>query len=241
VKRHGRAAAGAPNPNQGAAGGVAAGGATAGGFIPQSSSVELCEKPLDKHFGYPKNFSAKYELGHEVGRGHFGHTCFARIRKGDLKGQPIAVKIISKAKVSISSSSCCISSLSLSLSQHLPSKLALLHVIVSLLQLKKKIHSSCTAAATYIPSGFIHILSPSPSLLVSPSKLFLSSLCNTKLIVLVTNTARNKVPTIIVIACAFSLPLSSPLKLFNVVTSSTETQRTSSYCHCKYSSSFTPL
>ncbi|KAH9539672.1 hypothetical protein CY35_15G069500 [Sphagnum magellanicum] len=99
VKRHGRAAAGAPNPNQGGAGGVAAGGASAGGFIPQSSSVELCEKPLDKHFGYPKNFSAKYELGHEVGRGHFGHTCFARIRKGDLKGQPIAVKIISKAKM----------------------------------------------------------------------------------------------------------------------------------------------
>jgi hypothetical protein len=82
---------------------------------------------------------------------------------------------------------------------------------------------------------------PLPLSLVSPSKLFLSSLCNTKLIVLVTNTARNKVPTIIVIACAFSLPLSSPLKLFNVVTSSTETQRTSSYCHCKYSSSFTPL
>jgi hypothetical protein len=162
VKRHGRAAAGAPNPNQGGAGGVAAVGATAGGFIPQSSSVELCEKPLDKHFGYPKNFSAKYELGHEVGRGHFGHTCFARIRKGDLKGQPIAVKIISKAKVSVSSSSCCISSLSLS--QHLPSMLALLHVIVSLLQLKKKIHSSSTAAATYIPSGFIHILSFSPSL-----------------------------------------------------------------------------
>jgi hypothetical protein len=112
VKRHGRAAAGAPNPNQAGAGGVAA-----GGFIPQSSSVELCEKPLDKHFGYPKNFSAKYELGHEVGRGHFGHTCFARIRKGDLKGQPIAVKIISKAKVSVSSSSSsCTSSLSLSLS-----------------------------------------------------------------------------------------------------------------------------
>lgn len=57
------------------------------------------EKPLDKVFGYAKNFSAKYELGHEVGRGHFGHTCLAKVRKGELKGQPVAVKIISKAKV----------------------------------------------------------------------------------------------------------------------------------------------
>ncbi len=75
-------------------GGAAAQGG--GGVIPES--VES-EKPLDKQFGYPKNFTAKYELGHEVGRGHFGHTCFARVRRGDLKGQPIAVKIISKAKV----------------------------------------------------------------------------------------------------------------------------------------------
>lgn len=57
------------------------------------------EKPLDKHFGYPKNFTNKYELGHEVGRGHFGHTCYAKIKKGDHKGQPVAVKIISKAKM----------------------------------------------------------------------------------------------------------------------------------------------
>ena len=54
---------------------------------------------LDKSFGYPKNFSAKYELGKEVGRGHFGHTCWAKGKKGELKGQPVAVKIISKAKV----------------------------------------------------------------------------------------------------------------------------------------------
>lgn len=57
------------------------------------------EKPLDKHFGYPKNFTSKYELGHEVGRGHFGHTCYAKMRRGEQKGQPVAVKIISKAKV----------------------------------------------------------------------------------------------------------------------------------------------
>jgi hypothetical protein len=88
VKRHGE------KPREGVGGAAAQGGG--GGVIPES--VES-EKPLDKQFGYPKNFTAKYELGHEVGRGHFGHTCFARVRRGDLKGQPIAVKIISKAKV----------------------------------------------------------------------------------------------------------------------------------------------
>ncbi|XP_058086885.1 CDPK-related kinase 3 isoform X1 [Magnolia sinica] len=57
------------------------------------------ERPLDKSFGYGKNFAAKYELGKEVGRGHFGHTCSAKARKGELKGQLVAVKIISKAKM----------------------------------------------------------------------------------------------------------------------------------------------
>ncbi|CAK7324259.1 unnamed protein product [Dovyalis caffra] len=54
---------------------------------------------LNKSFGYPKNLAAKYELGKEVGRGHFGHTCLAKGKKGELKGQPVAVKIISKAKM----------------------------------------------------------------------------------------------------------------------------------------------
>jgi hypothetical protein len=67
-----------------------------GGAIPEAVDNE---KPLDKHFGYPKNFTSKYELGHEVGRGHFGHTCYAKMRRGEQKGQPVAVKIISKAKV----------------------------------------------------------------------------------------------------------------------------------------------
>ncbi|XP_010251747.1 PREDICTED: CDPK-related kinase 3-like [Nelumbo nucifera] len=57
------------------------------------------ERPLDKSFGYGKNFGAKYELGKEVGRGHFGHTCSAKGKKGELKGQVVAVKIISKAKM----------------------------------------------------------------------------------------------------------------------------------------------
>ena len=67
-----------------------------GGTIPESVDNE---KPLDKLFGYPKNFTSKYELGHEVGRGHFGHTCYAKTRRGEHKGMAVAVKIISKAKV----------------------------------------------------------------------------------------------------------------------------------------------
>ncbi|KAK6275309.1 hypothetical protein POUND7_005018 [Theobroma cacao] len=54
---------------------------------------------LDKNFGYGKNLGAKFELGKEIGRGHFGHTCWAKGKKGELKGQSVAVKIISKAKM----------------------------------------------------------------------------------------------------------------------------------------------
>eukprot|EP00249_Psilotum_nudum_P023364 c28847_g1_i1 orf=1386-3134(+) len=56
-------------------------------------------KELEKSFGYAKNFPTKYELGQEVGRGHFGHTCQAKVKKGELKGQHVAVKIICKAKM----------------------------------------------------------------------------------------------------------------------------------------------
>ncbi|KAL5706031.1 CDPK-related kinase 5 [Ranunculus cassubicifolius] len=54
---------------------------------------------LDKSFGFAKNFGSKYELGEEVGRGHFGYTCAAKFKKGDLKGQHVAVKVIPKAKM----------------------------------------------------------------------------------------------------------------------------------------------
>lgn len=54
---------------------------------------------LDKNFGYNKNFGAKYELGKEIGRGHFGHTCHAKGKKGELKDHALAVKIISKLKM----------------------------------------------------------------------------------------------------------------------------------------------
>nr|AFP55594.1 serine/threonine protein kinase [Rosa rugosa] len=72
------------------------------GPIPEENNhqggEEEGERGLDKSFGYGKNFGAKFELGKEVGRGHFGHTCSAKGKKGELKGQPVAVKIISKAK-----------------------------------------------------------------------------------------------------------------------------------------------
>lgn len=67
------------------------------GPIPEEGTQP--EQLLDKSFGYGKNFGAKYELGKEIGRGHFGHTCSARGKKGELKDQPLAVKIISKSKV----------------------------------------------------------------------------------------------------------------------------------------------
>ncbi|XP_010268657.1 PREDICTED: CDPK-related kinase 5-like isoform X2 [Nelumbo nucifera] len=54
---------------------------------------------LDKSFGFSKHFASKYELGDEVGRGHFGYTCAARFKKGELKGQQVAVKVIPKAKM----------------------------------------------------------------------------------------------------------------------------------------------
>lgn len=64
--------------------------------IPEGSEAEL---GLDKSFGFSKQFFLKYELGEEVGRGHFGYTCSARVKKGELKGQEVAVKVIPKAKV----------------------------------------------------------------------------------------------------------------------------------------------
>ncbi|XP_051117194.1 CDPK-related kinase 5-like isoform X2 [Andrographis paniculata] len=60
---------------------------------------EVVETGLDKSFGFSKNFYSKYEMGEEVGRGHFGYTCKAKFKKGELKGQDLAVKVIPKAKM----------------------------------------------------------------------------------------------------------------------------------------------
>jgi serine/threonine protein kinase len=58
--------------------------------------------PLDKNFGFSKHFGSKYQLGEEVGRGHFGYTCSAVVKvnhKGEIKGHSVAVKVIQKVKV----------------------------------------------------------------------------------------------------------------------------------------------
>ncbi|KOM52090.1 hypothetical protein LR48_Vigan09g074900 [Vigna angularis] len=54
---------------------------------------------LDKRFGFSKEFTSRLEVGEEVGRGHFGYTCSARFKKGELKGQQVAVKVIPKSKM----------------------------------------------------------------------------------------------------------------------------------------------
>ncbi|CAI9780764.1 unnamed protein product [Fraxinus pennsylvanica] len=66
--------------------------------IPEGKEVEA-GAGLDKSFGFSKNFYNKYELGEEVGRGHFGYTCKAKFKKGELTGQEVAVKVIPKAKM----------------------------------------------------------------------------------------------------------------------------------------------
>lgn len=65
-----------------------------GGTIPEDEVVAL-----NKNFGFSKQFESKFEVGDEVGRGHFGYTRAAKFVKGNLKGQNVAVKVIPKAKM----------------------------------------------------------------------------------------------------------------------------------------------
>ncbi|KAL3833361.1 hypothetical protein ACJIZ3_008097 [Penstemon smallii] len=67
--------------------------------IPEGKEVSDSGAGLDKSFGFSKKFYDKYELGDEVGRGHFGYTCKAKFKKGELKGQDVAVKVIPKNKM----------------------------------------------------------------------------------------------------------------------------------------------
>ncbi|XAR69560.1 Non-specific serine/threonine protein kinase [Bertholletia excelsa] len=64
--------------------------------IPEGNEIDF---GLDKNFGFSKQFTSHYELGEEVGRGHFGYTCSAKAKKGSLKGQDVAVKVIPKSKM----------------------------------------------------------------------------------------------------------------------------------------------
>lgn len=65
--------------------------------IPEGSECEVVG--LDKNFGFCKNFTSHYTFGEEIGRGHFGYTSAAVGKKGGLKGQDVAVKVIPKLKV----------------------------------------------------------------------------------------------------------------------------------------------
>ncbi|XP_027345960.1 CDPK-related kinase 5-like isoform X2 [Abrus precatorius] len=65
--------------------------------IPEGSAAEVVA--LDKNFGFSKQFKHKFELGDEVGRGHFGYTCSAKFLKAQFKPQRVAVKVIPKAKM----------------------------------------------------------------------------------------------------------------------------------------------
>ncbi|XP_042002535.1 CDPK-related kinase 1-like [Salvia splendens] len=65
--------------------------------IPEGSECEIVG--LDKNFGYSKSFYSHFEMEEEVGRGHFGFACAARGKKGCLRGQDVAVKVIPKLKM----------------------------------------------------------------------------------------------------------------------------------------------
>ncbi|KAF5751222.1 hypothetical protein HS088_TW02G00232 [Tripterygium wilfordii] len=54
---------------------------------------------LDKRFGFSKEFTSRLEVAEELGRGHFGYTCSAKFKKGERKGQKVAVKVIPKSKM----------------------------------------------------------------------------------------------------------------------------------------------
>ncbi|KAK9678577.1 hypothetical protein RND81_11G220500 [Saponaria officinalis] len=66
---------------------------------PEGSDPGPSGSGLDKRFGFSKHFGEKYEIGEEVGRGHFGYTRVAIGKKGEVRGQQVAVKIIPKSKM----------------------------------------------------------------------------------------------------------------------------------------------
>ncbi|MCO5601009.1 hypothetical protein L7F22_055125 [Adiantum nelumboides] len=64
------------------------------------SEAELSKSLVRKSFGYTRSFSSKYELGSEVGRGHFGYTCYASLKgNGEFQEPTVAVKIIPKTEM----------------------------------------------------------------------------------------------------------------------------------------------
>ncbi|KAK3195711.1 hypothetical protein Dsin_027021 [Dipteronia sinensis] len=75
----------------------AATAATDTAAIPDEEDEAVVE--LDKRFGFSKELTSRLEMGEEVGRGHFGYTCCGKYKKGEFKGQQVAVKIIPKTKM----------------------------------------------------------------------------------------------------------------------------------------------
>ncbi|KAG2306217.1 hypothetical protein Bca52824_025965 [Brassica carinata] len=65
----------------------------------QQETEEREEVGLDKRFGFSKEFQSRMELGEEIGRGHFGYTCSAKYKRGELKDHEVAVKVIPKSKM----------------------------------------------------------------------------------------------------------------------------------------------
>ncbi|KAL9232635.1 hypothetical protein vseg_007721 [Gypsophila vaccaria] len=67
--------------------------------IPEGNEYGAADVGLDKNFGYCKQIEGHFEVGEEVGRGHFGYTCCGKGKKGVFKGLDVAVKVIPKAKM----------------------------------------------------------------------------------------------------------------------------------------------
>ncbi|PQQ01948.1 CDPK-related kinase 5 [Prunus yedoensis var. nudiflora] len=91
-------AAVAGQTHKGRAGSAAGKKASASVAIPEDAEDEDGVE-LDKRFGFSKELTSRLEVGDEVGRGHFGYTCSARFKKGEFKGQQVAVKVIPKSKM----------------------------------------------------------------------------------------------------------------------------------------------
>ncbi|KAI3799041.1 hypothetical protein L1987_34329 [Smallanthus sonchifolius] len=69
------------------------------GVLARRTAKGSGEEKLNRSFGFSKHIGHKYDIGEEVGKGHFGHICRAKCKKGEFKGQQVAVKIISKSKM----------------------------------------------------------------------------------------------------------------------------------------------
>ncbi|KAK6136855.1 hypothetical protein DH2020_029410 [Rehmannia glutinosa] len=66
-------------------------------FPPPSPANLLTQ--LNKNFGFSKKFASRFDFEEEEEQGNFGYTCSAIAKKGELKGQKVAVKIIPKSKM----------------------------------------------------------------------------------------------------------------------------------------------